>query len=681
MILTENIGLLGYSTSGISYLIFIVLLLVSWRGRLEGGLLINAILFQLFWSLSLALNFYGYLDSRWLFLVEVLRDVAWIVFFYCLLPIHAKKIKRYLNVSVYGGGLTVIGFATYVAADEMFFINETLLKAIIFVSLSMSVVVLVLIEQLFRNVVPDKRWTIKYLCISVGAIFVFDLYMYADAALFGGADMNLWVTRGFVNALAVPLLAISVARQKKLSLEIFVSRHVVFYSASVLIVGVYLVLMALGGFYVKSFDGAWSAVAQVVFLAVAIIAMAIILTSEKSRAKFKVFMTKHFYKNRYDYREEWLRLIHNLADYSSYDRFKEQIIQSIAVLIYSRGGVLYLDDESELRPTTYWGVSDNLPVIAINSSLPVFLNKSDWIINVPEYEQQPEKYKGLQLNQEIQDMDDVWLIVPLKHHYQLIGFVILLKSTILDELTWEDRDLLKAVSRQISSYLAFIRTTEELNRAQQFNTFNRLSAFIVHDLKNQISQLDLIVKNATKFRDNQDFINDTFLTVENVVSRMQRLLGQLKQVNQETSEARKVLVEQVIAEVVMLCALESPAPVFQHAEESASVLVDPERFKNILENLIKNAQEATEPGGRVEVNLENQADDIVIIIKDNGCGMASFFMQEKLFKPFYTTKGNAGMGIGAFEAKEFVKHYGGSLTVSSKPGEGSEFVIRLPKAV
>lgn len=681
MTLTENIGLLSYSVSGFSYLIFALLLLVSWRGRIEGGLLITAIFFQLFWSFGLAFNFYGELETRWIFLIEMLRDTAWVLFFYRLAPIPVQKMKRYLDAFVYCGMLVVIAFSVYVSIDELFFVNDTLLHAIIFVSLAVSVAVLVLIEQLFRNIVPDKRWTINYLCISVGAIFVFDIYMYAEAALFGNTDMNLWVTRGFVNALAVPLLAISVSRHRKLSLELFVSRHVVFYSTGIFLVGAYLVLVALGGFYIKSFGGVWGAVAQIVFLAVAIIVAAIILTSEKTRAKVKVFMIKHFYKNRYDYREEWLRLIHNLAEYSSYDRFKEQVIQSIAVLIYSRGGVLYLEEEYELRPVTYWGVSDSLPSIAINSSLPVFLNKSDWIIDVPEYERQPEKYKILQLDQEIRDIDDIWLIVPLKHHYRLIGFVLLLKSTILDDLTWEDRDLLKAVSKQISSYLAFIRTTEELNRAQQFNTFNRLSAFIVHDLKNQISQLDLIVKNATKFRDNQDFINDTFLTVENVVSRMQRLLGQLKQVNQGASDARKVFVDQAIAEVVMSCALELPAPVFKHSDESASVLVDPERFKNILENLIKNAQEATESDGVVEVILESRSDDVIVTIKDNGCGMSPAFIADKLFKPFYTTRGNAGMGIGAFEAKEFVKHYGGSLTVSSKPGEGSEFVIQLPKAV
>ncbi len=679
--MTENIGLLSYSVSGFSYLIFAVLLLISWRGKLEGGLLIIAIVFQLIWSVSIALTFYGVLGPHWIFLVEMLRDIAWIFFFYLLLPIQHRKTKRYLDMLIIGCGLLVIGFAGYIVIDGLPSAKEILLTSIIFISLLMSVVVLVLVEQLFRNLIPDKRWTVKYLCVSVGALFVFDLYMYADAIIFSGVDMNLWKTRGFVNALAVPLLIISVRRHKKLSLEIFVSRHVTFYSTGILLVGVYLFLVALGGFYIDAYGGSWAAVAQIVFLAVTIVAMAIILTSEKSRARLKVFMSKHFYKNRYDYREEWLRLIHNLAEYSSYERFKEQVIQSIAVLIYSRGGVLYMEDEDEFRATTFLGVSANLPMIAFNSSLPVFLNKSNWIVDVHEYNQQPEKYDGLELTQEIIKIDDIWLIVPLKHHYQLIGFVILLESTILDKLTWEDRDLLKAVSRQISSYLAFIRTTEELNRAQQFNTFNRLSAFIVHDLKNQISQLDLIVKNATKFRDNQEFINDTFLTVENVVSRMQRLLGQLKQVNHEVSDARKVVVEQIAADAVMSCSNKMPAPVFQRDEQSDSVMVDPERFKNILESLIINAQEATGTTGTVEVIVESLVDDIAITIKDNGCGMDSFFIKNKLFKPFHTTKGNAGMGIGALDAKEFVRYYGGSLTVNSELGEGSEFVIRLPKAM
>ena len=567
----ENIGGIGYAVSAISYLIFAALLFFGWRGRLEGGLFITTVIFQLSWSAVLSLHMFGYLDARWLFLAEILRDGSWLLFFYRLLPMGGATRKR-LDIFVYVVlvlyAIIAIGLIYF---DEHLFFGQTH-KFIIFSSLAFSVGLFVLVEQFFRNVKPEERWAIKFLCIGAGLLFVYDIYLYSYAALFSNVDISLWEARGYVNALVVPLLVLAVNRINNLSFEIFISRQVVFYSTGIFVVSVYLVLVSIGGIYIASFGGSWNTVAQVVFFVLAIIVIATVVGSEQARARIKVFVTKNFYRNRFDYREEWLRLIHNLSEYSSFTQFKEQVIQSMAVLIYSRGGVLYLEDEDEFIPVTYWNFHEKLPAINPDSSLAGFFKRSDWVIKVHEFKENKALYDNLELDQEILDIDDLQLIIPLKHHYRLIGFVMLLDSNAIEDVNWEIMDLLKAVARQISSYLAFIRTTEELNRAQQFNTFNRLSSFIVHDIKNQVSQLDLIVKNAQKFRDNPEFINDAFLTVENVVGRMQRLLGQLKQVRQNTAEAKKVDVEELIKEVVELRKLNQPEPEFiSHAQNNLNV--------------------------------------------------------------------------------------------------------------
>jgi len=678
--LLENIGGISYAVSGICYFIFAALLLFSWRGRLEGGLFISSIIFQLIWSIILTLHMYDLLDTRWLFISEVLRDGSWLLFFYRLLPFHEKAYKGRVNIIVYSVlAILLIASISITFVDSPDF-HQRAQIFIIFSLLALSIGLLVLIEQFLRNIKPERRWSIKFLCLGVGLLYVFDLYLYSDAALFSSVDKSLWEARGFVNALVVPLLVISVNRLKNLSLEIFISRHVVFYSTGIFVVSVYLSLVSIGGIYIASYGGTWSGIAQVIFFVVSLIAMAVLISSDKTRAQMKIFVIKHFYKNRYDYREEWLRLIHNLSEYGSYKQFKEQVIQSMAVLIYSRGGALYLEDEENFIPVTNWNFTDKLPIIKESASLTRFLKKSDWIINVNEYRQQPEKYTDLHLDDEILELDGLMLIIPLKHHYRLIGYVMLLESTIIKDINWEVLDLLKAVSKQVSSYLAFIRTTEELNRAQQFNTFNRLSAYIVHDIKNQVSQLDLIVKNAQNFRDNPDFINDAFLTVENVVGRMQRLLAQLKQVNQSAAEAKKIKVCDLLAEAVMLRVLDKPIPSFTDNANEAYVFVDSERFKNVIESLIQNSQDATGPEGTVDIQLYEHENDMVISIQDNGCGMDAQFIRDRLFKPFDTTKGNAGMGIGVFEAREFAKYYAGELSVESEINKGTTMKLVLPKA-
>jgi signal transduction histidine kinase len=100
----------------------------------------------------------------------------------------------------------------------------------------------------------------------------------------------------------------------------------------------------------------------------------------------------------------------------------------------------------------------------------------------------------------------------------------------------------------------------------------------------------------------------------------------------------------------------------------------------VLEHLVQNAQEATAAEGKVELRLGRQQELAVIEIEDSGCGMDTQFIRERLFKPFDTTKGNAGMGVGAYEAREFVLGAGGDIQVSSEPGVGTRFTVTLPLA-
>ena len=110
--------------------------------------------------------------------------------------------------------------------------------------------------------------------------------------------------------------------------------------------------------------------------------------------------------------------------------------------------------------------------------------------------------------------------------------------------------------------------------------------------------------------------------------------------------------------------------------------LDKERFSSVLYHLIDNAQHATEETGKVEITVDVKTDVastvLQINITDTGCGMSEQFIQQRLFKPFDTTKGNSGMGIGAYDALQFAQQHNGQLTVSSVEGEGSCFTLTLP---
>jgi len=108
------------------------------------------------------------------------------------------------------------------------------------------------------------------------------------------------------------------------------------------------------------------------------------------------------------------------------------------------------------------------------------------------------------------------------------------------------------------------------------------------------------------------------------------------------------------------------------------VRADKEQLRNVLGHLIQNAQDATPPDGEITINLKPARDNVVMFIQDTGCGMTEEFISAQLFKPFASTKGLTGMGIGAYQAREYIRELGGSIDVTSEPGVGSCFSLRFP---
>ena len=108
------------------------------------------------------------------------------------------------------------------------------------------------------------------------------------------------------------------------------------------------------------------------------------------------------------------------------------------------------------------------------------------------------------------------------------------------------------------------------------------------------------------------------------------------------------------------------------------VHANPDQLTNVLMHVIQNAQEATPDGSAVVVTLIARDQRAVIEIRDRGQGMTEEFIRRSLFKPFETTKGSSGMGIGAYQAREIVRGLGGDLVVASEPGKGTVVTISLP---
>jgi putative PEP-CTERM system histidine kinase len=432
--------------------------------------------------------------------------------------------------------------------------------------------------------------------------------------------------------------------------------------------------MALIGYFVKYLGGSWGGLLRIGFLAAGGVLLFTLLFSGTLRSRLRVFLSKHFFSYRYDYRVEWLRFTQGLAALSD---VPAGVTRTMASLTTSPGGMLiHRDANGELNELTTWEL--NRPDYKNLGNLPEWILQSGWVIDLFEWRDSPDIYQGLNLPDWISSDHSLWLVIPLLFQDELEAVLLLSRTDLKHSVNWEDRDLLKTAGRQASALLAQHRASQALVEARQFDAFNRLSAYVIHDLKNILAQQSLIVSNARKHRDNPEFIDDMISTVDNSVKRMQRLMDQMRS-GLRSIDPAAVHLDRLLAQVVETRAVMQPVPQLD-AAIAVSVIADRERLSTVFSHLVQNAQEATPDDGAVKIQLTTSESTVKVCISDSGSGMSEDFVRERLFKPFESTKGLTGMGIGAFESREYVRQLGGDISVTSEPGLGSCFSITLPIA-
>jgi putative PEP-CTERM system histidine kinase len=682
----STIAAWSYGLAVVGYLAFAIRMMFGWRGGIRASLLFAAVLTTMLWAAS---NFTAVVwpsTTAWLAsdVTDTLRYAIWFAFLANVLqpkpqPGEPPEAMRQTHPRL----LALIAFgllASLALSDAMPFsraIGPGTQRAAFGVHLGLAVFALMLIEQLIRRTQPQERWTIKPLCVALAGIFAFDLFLYADSMLFAHIDVDVWAARGIANALVIPFLAVATARNSGWTVEMHLSREAVFHSTALLLSGAFLFATAAAGYYIRYVGGDWGRVLQIELLFGALLFVVLVASSGRFRSKLRVFVSKHFFSYRYDYREEWLRFTRTLSTEGAFLGVHERVIMALADLVESPAGVLWLRTEGRgIEMSARW---NHLAVDAVerdDSSLARFLDTTGWVIDVTEYAASPDRYPGLALPRWLASIKDPWLIVPLGSGAGLIGFIVLTMPRTKVEVNWEVRDMLKTASRQAASYLGQIQATEALLEVRKFDAFNRMSAFVVHDLKNLVAQLSLMLRNAERHRNNPEFQRDMLSTVENVVDKMHKLMLQLRTGTTPLENLRLVdlaaVVRRVCAsksshELPIHVAIASPVAAFGHED----------RLEHVIGHLLQNAIDATIDGGSISVNLYGEDGFAVIEVSDTGIGMSTEFVRERLFKPFQTTK-KAGMGIGVYESVQYISGLGGKILVDSTVKVGTRVRVLLP---
>lgn len=668
-------GTIGYSLASVAYALFSLLIIAARNNSLLARWVLLSTLVTCGSSVVASLQIKLGFSLQWAMLADCLKIACWSLLI-ILFNTEDRTIKA-LSKNYYVRQYIVIWLTLVLVSWMASYWLDYAYEYIFLLFIVLNLWMLVLLEQLYRNANLQVRWAIWPLIIALASMAVFDFVLYAQASMIGGIDFDFWFSRGFLVLFIVPLLLISTRRVKNGEVRIFVSRNVVFYSSMLMIAGVYLLLMALAGYVINYIGGEWGSLVSIGFLMLSGIVLIALLITESLRRKVKVFIAKNFFANKYEYRDEWLNLIEKIETTSGENHYQmaTQIMMSKVNVL--RGAIIKKVTDQHYQTQYSHGLKINENIEEQLIEVGIFCQTQGWIVDVNEYEQAPAIYPDLSLDLEQCRQENIQIIVPIFIGKAFYGLFVLADENKTKQLNWEDRDLLFAVSKQLGNFISLYEATDKLSESKQFDAFNRMSAFLVHDLKNVQAQLALITTNAEKHRTNPEFIDDVFETVESATDRLAKVLSQLRKKHIEQSTNRESKLASIIEKVVAQCNIQQPRVDFEHFGNCAT-LIDAESFHSVMHHLIQNAQEASKDDGWVKVILAEKKRTIRITIEDNGCGMTEEFIDTRLFRPFDTTKGNAGMGIGVFEAKQFFENMAGVIKVESSLDKGTIFTIDLP---
>jgi putative PEP-CTERM system histidine kinase len=540
-----------------------------------------------------------------------------------------------------------------------------------------SIIGLILVEQLFRNTTPSSRWLVSFLCLSAGAIFIYDFFVFSNALLIGTLDYEFWSARGLVNVFIIPTLLIAAARNPVLASNIHISRQFVYHSTTLLGAGVYLIVVSTLSFYVKETGGEWGKVLQVTFLFASLLLLIVLSFSPNVKARVKRYLSQSF-RNKYDYREEWNRFSRTLLTYDPELSLDKRALQAISQIVDAEGSELWIKDNNHYVYKASWGGKsepnnsepDDSELIRIIKQKGQLLTRDDFFELAGDKDKKDHWFVCSETS---------WLIVPLWINSDLFGFVHLRESIFHSKLDIEDLDLLNTVAHHVSLSLFLKQTDTALQQAQKFTDMNQMTTFLVHDLNTVLSQLSLLVENSEVHKHNPVFIDDMIKTVLHTTQKMHRLMQLLKNPGQKEDVSARALLETFDVLLESFQHNSILPTIVNYNNLNPIVKVNQKRFFSAMENIVRNAVESCDKNGEVKIELQSIVNQkLMIHISDNGKGMTQDFILERLFRPFDSTKGVSGMGMGVYQSREFLRSIDGELSVRSEVNVGTQFTIEIP---
>lgn len=546
------------------------------------------------------------------------------------------------------------------------------------------VMVLMNLERTFRAAVGTIRWRIKYMILGLGVLFVVRSYTSSQALLFHAEDPRLQTVNCVALFFGCALILRSLFRAGHFDLDVYPSHSILQNSLTVLLAGIYLVVIGVFA-KVVTFLGGDQAFALKTFLVLTgLVVLTVLLMSDRVRLYIRQFVSRQFQRPFYDYRSVWCRFTEATASCINATELCQAAVKSVSEML-------------QVLSVTVWLVDSRKESLSRGAS--TFLSEARAEQLRPDKSQLAGALQALLKHREpvdIDNSDQPWtttlrqchpdefrkggnrVCVPLIVGDELLGIMILGDRVSGTIYSWEEFDLLKCIGAQIAASLLNVRLSQKLLQAKELEAFQTMSTFFVHDLKNTASTLSLMLRNLPAHFDDPAFRADALRGVSKTVTHINRLIGRLGSIRQELQlKPVEADLNDLVTRALAGWEESSGISLTKDLQPLPKIQFDPEQMLKVATNLIFNAGEAVAQSGEVRIETGQNNGWAVLTVADTGCGMSEEFLNRSLFRPFQTTK-KSGLGIGMFQSKMIVEAHKGRIEVTSEAGKGTVFRVFLP---
>lgn len=622
-----------------------------------------------------------------------------------------NSVKKFPYLDRFGAAIIGIASAavlTFLFRNEiLFFTNGPRLIStsqfsvlILIIHIITAVYALYLLENIYRYALSYQRRIGRLIFLGLVIIVGYQLVLSSRWLLYGWLPASWMDTFGIVNAICLGLVLLGIIKYRIADERVKVTRGAVYSSFSLLFAGAFFTAVGISmlilrhlGITLDSYD------LRVLGISLSI-TLVIIGGSARMRRRVKKFINRRVYKAQHDYRSQFYELHRMSMQTEEEDHVFEEILEHLRSALNAEHAYLFLSDEHHDYFVLQKPKERNLPEelnLKANSDLVRALHEKGDYFGVLRMNEMPS---GSTISEKPNEFFSLCItdVAPVFHGGELLA-ILAMRRDSSSTMKTEDIALVEVYATTIGDLLFKRRILIERLEQKQFESFSHMASFIAHDVKNQVSTLKLLLRNAEKNISNQEFQKSLLVSLRHCSDNLATLVQKLQQPpRKDKLRLSSSTLSPVLTTVIEETGLEKMEDLTldTRIEENVSAVVDEQAIYYTVKNLIINALESMNGSAKsltirlarienaqewLKANFSSREElfskySVLISVEDTGCGMDEKFLQTKLFHPFSTTK-DKGVGIGLYQCKTLIEQMGGKIFCRSEVAKGSVFCIIL----